>query len=347
MTRVHRNVRRLCVLSSLLVASAPLHAQEELRIEQPPGKFLPAAPLVIVRAIGFPAGLPFRVIRLRLSLNAEFQLIIYDSSKVGDAVGFSTVRLLPEKREIFAEASLIDATGRILMTSVRSLGQTGPRLELVAPDGQTAVTVTSRQPQFVWRSAATTVPPGPWIYELRVTNVARGEVDARTGILDTAFTYPDTLQSNTSYRWKVIARLANGFGSDSAVASSASSFVVFPTNAAIATLLYQNFPNPFPATSSQTTCFWFDLRISSHVELTILDLRGHLVKTMIPGTLPTQLDPGRYGRLNALNSSGCDPALSWDGTANNGRVVPAGVYLLRFKADGEAETVKKILFLGR
>ena len=37
-------------------------------------------------------------------------------------------------------------------------------------------------------------------------------------------------------------------------------------------------------------------------------------------------DPGRYGRLRELNSSGCDPALAWDGTADNGRVVPAGVY---------------------
>jgi hypothetical protein len=89
------------------------------------------------------------------------------------------------------------------------------------------------------------------------------------------------------------------------------------------------------------------LRVSTHVELTILDLRGHLVKTMIPGILSSELNAGRYGRLHVLNSSGCDPALAWDGTADNGRVVPAGVYLLRFKADGEAETVKKIIFLGR
>ena len=68
---------------------------------------------------------------------------------------------------------------------------------------------------------------------------------------------------------------------------------------------------------------------------------------MIPGALPGQLEPGRYGRASELDGTGCDPKLQWDGTADDGRVVPAGVYLLRFKADGQAETMKKILFRGR
>ncbi|MEO5818774.1 MAG: hypothetical protein ABIT20_26130, partial [Gemmatimonadaceae bacterium] len=105
--------------------------------------------------------------------------------------------------------------------------------------------------------------------------------------------------------------------------------------------------NPFPAPSSQSTCFWFDLKTRGKVELTIHDLRGHRVRTMIPGQLPSDLDPGRYGRASELDATGCDPRLQWDGTADDGRVVPAGVYLLRFRADGQAETMKKILFLGR
>ena len=87
--------------------------------------------------------------------------------------------------------------------------------------------------------------------------------------------------------------------------------------------------------------------MAAHVDLTILDLRGHLVKTMLPGGLSSQLAPGRYGRLHDLTSSGCDPAFAWDGTTDAGRNVPAGVYLVRFRVEGEAELVKKILFLGR
>ena len=113
------------------------------------------------------------------------------------------------------------------------------------------------------------------------------------------------------------------------------------------TLLYQNFPNPFPAASSRTTCLWFDLRTTGHVELTIHDLRGHRVRTIVPGELPGDLAAGRYGRASPLDATGCDARLTWDGTADDGRVVPAGVYLLRFKTDSEREIVKKILFLGR
>jgi hypothetical protein len=185
------------------------------------------------------------------------------------------------------------------------------------------------------------------VYELFLTERLSQVTRSQLGIIDTVFTWPVDLDANTSYQWKVVARLPNGLPSDSGFAVGASTFTIEPTDAVVRTLLYQNFPNPFPAPSSATTCFWFDLRIGTHVELTILDLRGHHVKTMIPGVLPSELGSGRYGRLNALESSGCDPALAWDGTADNGRLVPAGVYLVRFKADGEGETVKKIIFLGR
>jgi len=115
----------------------------------------------------------------------------------------------------------------------------------------------------------------------------------------------------------------------------------------VKTLLYQNFPNPFPSPSSQSTCFWFDLKSHANVELTVHDIRGHRVRTMIPGVLPGVLEAGRYGRGNEFDGTGCDPKLQWDGTADDGRTVPPGVYLLRFKADGQTETMKKILFLGR
>ena len=48
------------------------------------------------------------------------------------------------------------------------------------------------------------------------------------------------------------------------------------------------------------------------------------------------LPAGRYGRGTGdiPNGFGCDGRIIWDGTASNGSLVPAGVYLLRMRADG-------------
>jgi flagellar hook assembly protein FlgD len=43
--------------------------------------------------------------------------------------------------------------------------------------------------------------------------------------------------------------------------------------------------------------------------------------------------------------AGCDPAFEWDGRDDRGDQVPAGVYLVRFKAEG-VESVKKVVFRG-
>lgn len=115
------------------------------------------------------------------------------------------------------------------------------------------------------------------------------------------------------------------------------------------TTLYQNFPNPFPAGASLVTCVWFDLARSANVLVQVLDVRGNLVRTLVPSPgIPSQLAAGRYGRATGdiPDGFGCDDRLTWDGVASDGRTVPAGVYLLRMRADG-AEVVRRMLFLGR
>ena len=330
-----------------LVAAVPARAQEpgSIRIDLPADDPFPAAPEIFVRAILFPDSTAPRRVRLRLALDAAFGLVVYDSTIVGDEPRFTMTKLLPENRDIFIEAFVLDKNGREIGSArVPSPRRTGPRLTLVSP---TALTLLTRRPQFSWRSAPVTITPGPWVYELFITNVGLQLTRSIIGITDTVFTLPDSLEANTSYRWKVIARLPNGLPSDSAVASSKSSFVIAPSDAPVTTLLYQNFPNPFPAPSSATTCIWFDLQMPSRVELTIHDLRGHRVRALIPGQLPSDLPSGRYGRRFELDASGCDPRLSWDGTADDGRVVPAGVYLVRLHTDTAPQAVKKIVFLGR
>jgi hypothetical protein len=115
------------------------------------------------------------------------------------------------------------------------------------------------------------------------------------------------------------------------------------------TNLYQNFPNPFPAGGSLNTCVWFDLARTADVLIQVLDIRGNVVRTLVPsGEIQTRQPAGRYGRLtgNVPDGFGCDERFTWDGVASDGRTVPAGVYLLRMRADG-TEVTRRMLFLGR
>ena len=112
------------------------------------------------------------------------------------------------------------------------------------------------------------------------------------------------------------------------------------------TVLYQNFPNPFPTPGSPTTCLWFDLSAPSEVTLAVYDLRGHLVRTIVPSPqVRGLLDTGSYGRAVPGTDAGCDPRFSWDGRASDGHAVPPGVYLARLHADGRWQT-RKMVFRG-
>jgi|SRR5687767_8216372 len=116
-----------------------------------------------------------------------------------------------------------------------------------------------------------------------------------------------------------------------------------------ATLLYQNFPNPFPSEGILATCVWFDLARAADVQIQVLDIRGNVVRALVPsGHRSSQLPAGRYGRGTGdiPNGFGCDGQFLWDGTASDGSLVPSGVYLLRMRADG-ADMVRRMLFLGR
>ena len=112
------------------------------------------------------------------------------------------------------------------------------------------------------------------------------------------------------------------------------------------TLLYQNFPNPFPASGRDSTCIWFDLAAGGPVKLEILDLRGGPVRRFIPGPdFGEVVSAGRYGR-GGPGGPVCDPRLMWDGRADDGRVVPAGVYLYKLTAQGVIQ-FRRIVFRGR
>ncbi|MFQ6103970.1 MAG: T9SS type A sorting domain-containing protein [Candidatus Glassbacteria bacterium] len=90
----------------------------------------------------------------------------------------------------------------------------------------------------------------------------------------------------------------------------------------LATSLHQNYPNPF----NPSTVIEFSLARESQVEISIYDLQGRKVKTLVTEYL----------------SSG-DHKIQWDGKNDQGNEVGSGVYFLRLRVNDTAETRKMVL----
>ena len=86
--------------------------------------------------------------------------------------------------------------------------------------------------------------------------------------------------------------------------------------------LNQNFPNPF----NPSTTISFALPENSQVILSIYNIEGKLVKTL----LNEPLEPGYKQSI-------------WDGTDSQGNAVSSGVYFYRLKAGGKVLTKKMVL----
>jgi len=86
--------------------------------------------------------------------------------------------------------------------------------------------------------------------------------------------------------------------------------------------LEQNYPNPF----NPTTEVAFALPKASHVELSVFNVLGQKVTTVVSGEYPA----GEH-------------SVTWDGTNSNGGSVSSGVYFYRIQADGFSQTRKMML----
>jgi hypothetical protein len=89
------------------------------------------------------------------------------------------------------------------------------------------------------------------------------------------------------------------------------------------TALFQNAPNPFnPATTIR-----FDLAVESEVRLRIFDVAGHLVRTLVHGSLPRQRHE-----------------VPWNGLDEQGQRVGSGIYFYRLEA-GDFRATRKLVVL--
>jgi flagellar hook assembly protein FlgD len=87
--------------------------------------------------------------------------------------------------------------------------------------------------------------------------------------------------------------------------------------------LAQNFPNPF----NPTTTIVFSLKEKGHVELTIFDVRGAVVRRLLRGEV----------------EAGLHADVQWDGLNDEGKPVASGLYFYRLTASGFTETRKMLL----
>jgi hypothetical protein len=281
--------------------------------------------------------------RLRAATDSAFTQFILDTTLTGTEVQMDSA---------FAPGETLRL--EILATSAGAVSQTlPPTTEYVVPEWATLLTLNSpqgatireRRPTFAWASPGAASPPGPFTYDLAVTRVDNGlAAEEAYDLTDTEYTPSSDLDLNTPYRWRVTARLE----SDSSVVESRSTFIIVDESIPTATLLFQNFPNPFPneSTGLSSTCFWFDLAHGGDVTLDILDARGHVVRNVVPGdAFTSSLEPGRYGRGASGGSGNCDPRLTWDGTSASGGYVPRGIYIMRLVTP-DGTFLKRIVYMG-
>ena len=87
--------------------------------------------------------------------------------------------------------------------------------------------------------------------------------------------------------------------------------------------LLQNYPNPF----NPVTKLRYELPENSHVNITIYDMLGRAVKTMV----------------NQHQNAG-HRSIIWDGTNDYGNTVSTGIYLYQIQAGAYTRT-KKMVFL--
>jgi len=282
--------------------------------------------------------------RLRLARDSGLKYLVVDT--LTTTTSYALRRPLKPGRPLFWRVDATAATGGTATSGAVGPLMVPPWANLTSFSAPGGLNTADPQPTFTWHSPAVSVPPGPLSYDLTVRR-AGGEFAAVpefsvAGLSDTAFQLPRPLERDAAYVWSLVVHA----GADTSLVRSRGVFMVVDGSIPPTTLLYQNFPNPFPAAGRDSTCLWFDLAIPAVVDLAVLDLRGNAVRRFVPGPdFPGILPAGRYGRSGPGGPT-CDARLMWDGRADDGQTLPPGVYLYKLRAGGVIQ-FRRIVFRGR
>lgn len=344
-----RRLRSIRLALALAVLSVPgTGAAQTATLEAPPGPVLSSiTPAFTARVSGVGAGRPIRYI-LQASPSPDLVVgLVLDTSFVSSdtVVPIQVVRPLPSEAQLYFKLRVVGVGVPTADALIVGPLRVPAWLVLVRPNSPTGDQLDTRRPEFVWRSARVSPLIGPWKYDVEITTNGR-PVAGTSGITDTTFRLNADLEANASYRWSVRASLPRG---EAIRIGSLSSFGVQDPALPSTTLFYQNFPNPFPAATAFATCFWFDLaEPGGPVALDVLDLRGNLVRNLVPGPDGQRDFPsGKYGRGLPGTGTNCDGRFVWDATGNDGRTVAPGVYIARFRVGNGPPIFRSILFRGR
>ena len=291
----------------------------------------------------FPRALPISFTVLVAS-DSTFQDILLAERVVG-TFARRLSRPLPPRREVYWRVNGETPQGITRKTNTEGPVLVPAWIELTVLNEPGGQTITETRPTFEWEPFEDLQPPaGPLVYDLTVfRDREETSVAAHSGLDTTALRLREPLPVNEPLRWSVVARTPEG-QADTAI--SAGPFVVTSTSSPPATVLFQNFPNPFPqeaVAGRRDTRIWFDLAQEGPVDLTVYDLRGRLVRRLIPaaGCSQVTLPPGPYGRGDGTP----DPCIqtTWDGRNDGGADVEPGVYLLRLRAGG-TENIRRMVY---
>jgi len=293
-----------------------------------------------------PPGVAPDTVHLQVGIDTALVTIILDTTVTASAV--TLPRAAQAGTRLYWRATARSALG--VSEAIRRIGPliVPPWVTLVTLNVPSGESIRDTQPLFVWHAPLVASPPGPMTFDFSVFPASGGPaqpVVSVRGLTDTLYRPPTALEKNLPFRWRIVAHLG---ATDSAVVTSRGTFLVLDQAAPATTILFQNFPNPFPnhALGVTTSCIWFDIATPGNVRLEIFDIRGRLVRRIVPSAqLQAQFDVGRYGRPAGDAPGTCDARFAWDGRDETGAYARPGVYLYRLTAPGFQDT-KRIVFLG-
>jgi hypothetical protein len=280
---------------------------------------------------------------VQVATDAAFTSIIFEDT-VREASSLAARSALPPAPTLFWRVVATTPMG-VTRTSLHDQFRVPAWVQLQTLAGDQPTFSTTTQPQLTWLPLDAPAPIGPFTYDVEVINHTTNAVVQRiTNLTTPTARVTEPLTPNQSFRWRVIAHTRTG---QVDTVASVQPFVVATDDRPPATILYQNFPNPFPRLDLGTidTRIWFDLAQAGPVTLTVHDTRGRVVRRLIPapGCAPVTLAAGVYGRSGQVLADENCILLHWDGTDDSGEKVGSGVYILRLQTTGAVLT-KKMLY---
>lgn len=149
--------------------------------------------------------------------------------------------------------------------------------------------------------------------------------DISTMGLDSPWDFLGNPFDDTGYEdyWDIDGTINNGYPFLTAIPVVAVEEPTIPNPSSLITNL-NNYPNPF----NPTTSISFSIQNNSNVELTIHNIKGQKIKTLIHN----EYTKGNHSFI-------------WNGDDEFNKPVSSGVYLYNLKVNGKSEAVKKCLLL--